>query len=41
MVPVPADRRHKRENLPNPGGKWRWDNDEGWITDDDKSLPTQ
>ena len=31
MVPVPADRRHKRENLPNPGGKWRWDNDEGWM----------
>ncbi|MDP6545572.1 MAG: sulfatase-like hydrolase/transferase [Phycisphaerae bacterium] len=31
MVPVPADRRHKRSNLPNPGGKWRWDNDEGWM----------
>ena len=31
MVPVPASRRHKRENLPNPGGKWRWDNDEGWM----------
>ncbi|BCX48732.1 arylsulfatase [Haloferula helveola] len=30
MVPVPADRRHKRDTLPNPGGKWRWDNDEGW-----------
>ena len=31
MVPVPADRRHHRENVPNPGGKWRWDNDEGWM----------
>jgi arylsulfatase A-like enzyme len=31
MVPVPASLRHKRENLPNPGGKWRWDNDEGWM----------
>ena len=31
MVPVPASQRHKRETLPNPGGKWRWDNDEGWM----------
>lgn len=31
MVPVPASMRHKRKNLPNPGGKWRWDNDEGWM----------
>ncbi len=31
MVPVPADHRHLRETLPNPGGKWRWDNDEGWV----------
>lgn len=31
MVPFPADRRHLRSNLPNPGGKWRWDNDEGWM----------
>lgn len=30
MVPVPATRRHKREEVPNPGGKWRWDHDEGW-----------
>jgi len=30
MVVEPADRRHKRDTLPNPGGKWRWDNDEGW-----------
>lgn len=30
MVPSPADQRHKRDSLPNPGGKWRWDNDEGW-----------
>ncbi len=32
MVPVPASQRHKRANLPNPGGKWRWDNDEGWMS---------
>ncbi|GAA0881184.1 arylsulfatase [Algoriphagus jejuensis] len=31
MVPIPASQRHKQENLPNPGGKWRWDNDEGWM----------
>ncbi|MEM7783660.1 MAG: arylsulfatase [Planctomycetota bacterium] len=31
MVPVPADHRHNRSTLPNPGGKWRWDNDEGWV----------
>ncbi|MDG1892090.1 MAG: arylsulfatase [Verrucomicrobiota bacterium] len=31
MVPVPANYRHKRTQLPNPGGKWRWDNDEGWA----------
>jgi len=31
MVPVPASERHIRDNLPNPGGKWRWDNDEGWM----------
>jgi arylsulfatase A len=31
-VPLPASQRHKRENLPNPGGKWRWDNDEGWMS---------
>jgi arylsulfatase A-like enzyme len=30
-VPVPADRQHKSSTLPNPGGKWRWDNDEGWA----------
>jgi arylsulfatase A len=30
MVPVPATERHKSNELPNPGGKWRWDNDEGW-----------
>ncbi len=34
MVPVPASLRHKRANLPNPGGKWRWDNDEGWMAPD-------
>ncbi len=32
MVPVPASMRHKRDTLPNPGGKWRWDNDEGWMS---------
>jgi arylsulfatase A-like enzyme len=31
MVPVPANQRHNPENLPNPGGKWRWDNDAGWM----------
>lgn len=34
MVPTPASQRHKRDNLPNPGGKWRWDNDEGWMAPD-------
>ncbi|MFK7741786.1 MAG: arylsulfatase [Planctomycetota bacterium] len=33
MVPVPASKRHKRKTLPNPGGKWRWDNDEGWMAE--------
>ncbi|MCK5940424.1 MAG: arylsulfatase, partial [Planctomycetes bacterium] len=33
MVPVPATRRHVRKTLPNPGGKWRWDNDEGWMAE--------
>lgn len=32
MVPVPASEQHQRKNLPNPGGKWRWDNDEGWMS---------
>lgn len=32
MVPVEASQRHNRNNLPNPGGKWRWDNDEGWMS---------
>jgi len=31
MVPTPASKRHERAALPNPGGKWRWDNDEGWM----------
>ncbi|XZE56458.1 sulfatase family protein [Planctomycetaceae bacterium SH139] len=31
MIKVPASQRHSRESLPNPGGKWRWDNDEGWM----------
>lgn len=30
MVPVPASERHNSDTLPNPGGKWRWDNDRGW-----------
>lgn len=34
MVPRPASRRHLRASLPNPGGKWRWDNDEGWMAPD-------
>ena len=34
MVPVPANQRHKRDRLPNPDGKWRWDNDEGWMSPD-------
>ncbi len=34
MVKTPASQRHKRGNLPNPGGKWRWDNDEGWMAPD-------
>ena len=33
-VVTPASVRHKRDNLPNPGGKWRWDNDEGWMAPD-------
>jgi len=33
LVPVPASERHQRESLPNPGGKWRWDNDEGWKSE--------
>ncbi len=32
MVRTPASQRHKRDTLPNPGGKWRWDNDEGWMS---------
>ena len=31
MVPFPANQRHKPETLPNLGGKWRWDNDAGWM----------
>ena len=34
MVPSPACQRHQRDKLPNPGGKWRWDNDEGWMSPD-------
>ncbi len=34
MVVTPASQRHRRDNLPNPGGKWRWDNDEGWMAPD-------
>lgn len=34
MVPQPASQRHISDNLPNPGGKWRWDNDEGWMAPD-------
>ena len=31
MVPSPASQRHRPDTLPNPGGKWRWDNDAGWM----------
>ena len=31
MVPTPASQRHDRNTLPNLGGKWLWDNDEGWM----------
>lgn len=31
MVPIPASQQHDPNNLPNPGGKWRWDNDAGWM----------
>ncbi len=34
MVVTPASERHRRDDLPNPGGKWRWDNDEGWKSPD-------
>ena len=34
LVSQPASMRHKRNRLPNPGGKWRWDNDEGWMAPD-------
>ena len=33
-VEQPANQRHRRNRLPNPGGKWRWDNDEGWMSPD-------
>ncbi|MCC6785498.1 MAG: arylsulfatase [Planctomycetes bacterium] len=33
LVPVGATTRHRAETLPNPGGKWRWDNDEGWMAE--------
>lgn len=38
MVPTPASQQHQRDNLPNPGGKWRWDNDEGWMSPDYEFL---
>ncbi len=34
LVPTPADQRHQRATLPNLGGKWLWDNDEGWKAPD-------
>ena len=37
-VVTPASQRHKSDNLPNPGGKWRWDNDEGWMAPDYKFV---
>ncbi len=38
MVETPASKRHKRSELPNPEGKWRWDNDEGWKSKDYRFL---
>jgi len=32
MVPIPASERHDPSKLPNLGGKWRWDNDKGWMS---------
>ncbi|MFT4689800.1 MAG: arylsulfatase A [Limisphaerales bacterium] len=37
-VVTPASQRHQRDKLPNPGGKWRWDNDEGWMAPDYKFV---
>ncbi len=34
LVDQPASKRHQSESLPNLGGKWRWDNDEGWMAED-------
>ena len=31
MVPVPASERYDPKSSPNLGGKWRWDNDAGWM----------
>ena len=31
MVPIPASKRHLSAKLPSPGGKWLWDNKEGWM----------
>ncbi len=33
-VVTPASQRHRSDSLPNPAGKWRWDNDEGWTAAD-------
>jgi arylsulfatase A len=32
MVLNQASQRHDPEKLPNHGGKWRWDNDAGWMS---------
>lgn len=32
-VVTPATRRHDSDSLPNLEGKWRWDNDEGWMAE--------
>ena len=34
MVVQPASQRHDPELLPNAAGKWRWDNDKGWMAPD-------
>jgi len=33
MVNVPATKRHRSDTLENLEGKWRWDNDEGWMAE--------
>jgi arylsulfatase A-like enzyme len=32
-VVAPATAQHDSDSLPNPGGKWRWDNDKGVVAE--------